>query len=68
MKDDNDALKRKGPSEDMMIWHAWHKSTMGMGLLMDHYTKIGNTSVTNVDEWKACYVGEKKDDVMVMWG
>ncbi len=50
MKDDNDALKRKGPSEDMMIWHAWHKSTMGMGLLMDHYTKIGNTSVTNVDE------------------
>jgi len=41
--------------------------------------KKGNTSVTNVDERKACYtwketegplgyVGEGKDDVMVMWG
>jgi len=30
--------------------------------------KIGNMGVINVDERKACYVGERKDDIMVTWG
>jgi hypothetical protein len=29
--------------------------------------KIGNMCVTNVDERKACYEGERKDDIMVTW-
>ncbi len=27
--------------------------------------KIGNMGVINVDEWKACYTSERKDDIMV---
>ncbi len=29
--------------------------------------KIGDMYVFNVDEGKACYVGERKDDIMVTW-
>jgi hypothetical protein len=63
MKDNDNALKQKG----LLSW--WRHGGMACMAQKYHghedvnglFRKIGNTSVTYVNEWKVCYMGKEME-------